>query len=141
MLALTGVGAFTGSIIVASRSQVAHRGIIMLLGLVVFSLALILLAQSRWLPLSVVGLIIAGGMNTMYFSLNNTLLLEKTPPEFHGRIMGLLNLDRGLVSLGAALGGTLAQFAGPQWGLTIMGGICLVLSFLALMSMKGVRSI
>ena len=140
MLALTGVGAFTGSIIVASRSQVAHRGLLMLVGLIVFSLALILLAQSRWLPLSIVGLIIAGGMSTTYLSLNNSLLLEKTPPELHGRVMSLLSLDRGLISLGSTMGGALAQFVGPQWGLTIMGGICLVLSLLALVGMRAVRS-
>ncbi len=140
MLAITGVGAFGGSMIVASRSNVTHRGMIMLLGLIVFSLALILLAQSRWLPLSMVGLIIAGSMSTTYLSFNNSLLLEKTPPELHGRVMSLLSLDRGLVSLGSTLGGALAQFVGPQWGLTMMAGICLVLSILALMSMKNVRS-
>jgi len=55
--------------------------------LVIFSLGLILLAQSRWLPLSAVALVITGSMTTTYMSLNNSLMLEQTPPGLTARIL------------------------------------------------------
>ena len=125
MLALTGVGALIGSLIVASRRSLHHRGIIMMGFLVVFGLALVLLAQSKWIPLSAIALIVAGGMTTTYNALNTSLLLEQSPPEFHGRVMSLMSLDRGLVSVGAIISGFLAEALGPQMGLTIIAAACI----------------
>ena len=130
MLALTGVGALIGSLIVASRKSLHHRGIIMMGFLVVFGLALIMLAQSRLVPLSAVALIIAGGMTTTYNALNTSLLLEQSPPEFHGRVMSLMSLDRGLVSVGAIISGFLAEALGPQMGLTVIAAACVVFTLL-----------
>jgi predicted MFS family arabinose efflux permease len=121
MLALTGVGALVGSLIVASRKSFQHRGITMMAFLLVFGLSLVLLAQSRLIPLSAVALLLAGGMTTTYNALNTSLLLEKSPPELHGRVMSLMSLDRGLVSVGAVLSGALAEVLGPQLGLTVIG--------------------
>jgi len=130
MLALTGVGALIGSLIVASRKSLHHRGIIMMGFLVVFGLALIMLAQSRLVPLSAVALVIAGGMTTTYNALNTSLLLEQSPPEFHGRVMSLMSLDRGLVSVGAIISGFLAEARGPQMGLTVIAAACVACTLL-----------
>ena len=130
MLALTGVGALIGSLIVASRKSLHHRGIIMMGFLVVFGLALIMLAQSRLVPLSALALIIAGGMTTTYNALNTSLLLEQSPPEFHGRVMSLMSLDRGLVSVGAVISGFLAEALGPQMGLTVIAAACVACTLL-----------
>jgi MFS family permease len=141
MLALTGLGALMGSLVVASRRDVKRRGVIMFGVLVVFSVTLIVLAQSRWAPLSFGALILAGAMSTTYMSLNNSLLLGETPPEFHGRVMSLLSLDRGLVSLGAVFSGALAEAFGPQAGLTVLALCCLGFTttmFVALPTMRRV---
>ncbi len=130
MLALTGVGALIGSLIVASRRSLHHRGIIMMGFLVVFGLALVLLAQSKWIPLSAVALIVAGGMTTTYNALNTSLLLEQSPPEFHGRVMSLMSLDRGLVSVGAIMSGFLAEALGPQMGLTVVATACIAFTLI-----------
>ncbi len=124
MLALTGVGALIGSFSIASRTSFPHRGIVMMSFLVIFGFALLLLAQSKWIPISGIALILAGGLTTTYNALNTSLLLEQSTPEFHGRVMSLMSLDRGLVSVGAALAGYLAETFGPQTGLTIIAGIC-----------------
>ena len=96
--------------------------------LVMFSLALILLANSDVLPLAAAALVVAGGMSVTYLALNNALLLEQTPPELHGRVMSLMTLDRGLIPIGAIIGGALAEAFGPGAGLTIMAGVCLGLT-------------
>ena len=128
MLALTGVGALIGSLIIASRKSLHHRGLVMMGFLVVFGLALLLLAQSRWLAVSGLALIVAGAMNTTYNALNTSLLLEQSPPEFHGRVMSLMSLDRGLVSVGAVVAGFLAEGLGPKTGLTVLALACVGLT-------------
>ncbi|MBI4298020.1 MAG: MFS transporter [Chloroflexi bacterium] len=141
MLALTGVGALIGSITIASRERFPRRGLLMMLMVMVFSLALILLSRSTWIPLSAVALILAGSMQTSYMALNNSLLLERTPQEFHGRVMSLMSLDRGLMSVGAILAGSLAEALGPQLGLTIIAGTCLGLTILAFLFVPVLRRI
>jgi predicted MFS family arabinose efflux permease len=141
MLALTGVGALIGSLIVASRKSLHHRGLTMMGSLVVFGLALVLLAQSRWIPLSALALVAAGGMVTTYNALNTSLLLENSPPEFHGRVMSLMSLDRGLVSVGAILSGALAEAWGPQAGLTTVALACVVVTVLLFLLVPALRRI
>ncbi len=141
MLALSGVGAIVGALIVASRDRMPHRGLMMMGVLSVFSLALILLSRSTWMPLSAVALILAGSMQTTYMALNNSLLLEQTPQEFHGRVMSLMSLDRGLISVGAILAGVAAETLGPRTGLTIIAGSCLALTALAFLFIPALRRI
>jgi len=141
MLALTGVGALIGSLIVASRKSLHHRGLVMMGFLVVFGLSLVLLAQSKWIPLSGVALIVAGAMTTTYNALNTSLLLEQSPPEFHGRVMSLMSLDRGLVSVGAVISGFLAEGLGPQTGLTVIAVACIGFTILLFLTVPVLRKI
>jgi MFS family permease len=141
MLALTGVGALMGSLFIAYRKTLPYRGILMMTSLVVFGLALVLLAQSSWILVSGLALIIAGGMTTSYNALNTSLLLEKSPPEFHGRVMSLMSLDRGLVSVGAILAGFLAQLLGPQGGLTTIAGLCIGITILVFLFVPALRKL
>ena len=141
LLALTGVGALIGSLIIASRKSLPHRGIVMMGFLVVFGLALVLLAQSKWIPLSAIALILAGGMTTAYNALNTSLLLEQSPPEFHGRVMSLMSLDRGLVSVGAIISGFLAEALGPRAGLTVVALACVGFTVLLFLTVPLLRKI
>jgi MFS family permease len=133
MLALTGVGALIGSLTMASIRQLPRRGLILMSFIVILGLALVLLSQSRWIFLSAIALIIAGGMTTTYNSLNISLLFEQSPPNYHGRVLSLMSLDRGFVSVGAVLAGGLAEALGPQSGLAVLAlsciGITLLISF------------
>jgi hypothetical protein len=131
MLALTGLGAVTSALTVAARGEIARRELVMGGALVSFSLALILLANSSSLWLAAPALFLAGGSFVTYTGLNNSLLLEETPSEFHGRVMSLLTLDRGLIPIGAILAGALAEGVGPRIGLTLMASLCLGLALAA----------
>ena len=87
-------------------------------------------SRSTWLPLSIVMLMAAASMSTCYMALTNSLLLELSPADMHGRVMSLMSLDRGLMPLGAAIAGVLAAAMGPQDGLLVMASICLALAVL-----------
>ena len=128
LVATTGIGALTGSLNMASRRGLRRRGPLMLMFLGGFSSALLLLSLSDWVPLAIVALLITGSMGVSYMALTNTIILELTPKELQGRVMSLMSLDRGLVPLGAVIAGVLASTLGPQQGLMVMAGTCLLLT-------------
>ncbi len=141
MLALTGVGALIGSLTIASIKNLRHKGMVLMELLVVYGLALLLLSQSIYVPLSAIALVFAGGMATSYNSLNTSLLLEQSPQELHGRVMSFMSLDRGLVSIGSILAGGLAETLGPQLGLTVIAGICIIVTILVFLFVPNLRKI
>jgi hypothetical protein len=55
--------------------------------------------------------------------------------------MSLFSLDRGLVPLGATLGGFLAEMLGAQTGLLIMASICLGCTLLLAIAVPALRRI
>lgn len=139
LFSVTGMGALTGAMVVAVRGHVPHRGIVMLGALVLTGTSLILFAQSHWLWLSFVALYFAGVGPTLYISLNNSLLIEQTPPEYHGRVLSLMSLDRGLVSVGALIGAVLAGAFGPAIGLTAMAVATITLALLTYLLVAPIR--
>jgi len=128
MLAFSGIGALIGSLVIASLRQINRRGLILMCLLLILGASLVLLAQSRWFTLSVLALIFTGGTVSAFMALHNSLLLEKSPASYHGRVMSLISLDRGLVSIGAILAGGLAEGLGPQLGLTVLAAACIILT-------------
>jgi MFS family permease len=141
MLALTGVGALIGSLTMASIRPLPRRGLVLMIFIVILGLALVLLSQSRWISLSAIALIIAGCMTTAYNSLNISLLFEQSPPNYHGRVLSLMSLDRGFVSVGAVLAGGLAEALGPQFGLAVIALSCIGITFLIFFFVPALRKI
>jgi predicted MFS family arabinose efflux permease len=139
LVAVTGVGALIGSLLLASQTSLHSRGLLLLGFLAVFSTGLIIFSRSTFLPLSIVALMATASMSTSYIALTNGLLLEIAPPAMHGRVMSLMSLDRGLVPLGATIAGALAAGLGPQTGLLIMAGICLSLTALTAAAAPALR--
>jgi len=99
MLALIGIGSLIASLTMASVRHLHRRG-----------------------------LILAGCMTTAYHSLNVSLLLEQTSLQFQGRVLSLMSLDRGFVSVGAVISGALAETLGPQFGLAIIALACIAVT-------------
>lgn len=129
---VTGVGAFAGSLFVAWRSAIKRPGLQLVINMLIFGGALVLCSLQQTLIGTCVLLALAGSMTVTYMAFTNGILLEHSDPEMHGRVMSLLSLDRGLIPLGAILGGTLASSIGIRPGLFTLGSIILVLSALVL---------
>jgi MFS family permease len=132
MLSFTGLGAIAGSLYVASRTEYRRPGLALAVNLVVFGTALLVVSVSRWLPLTLVCLAVAGSMTVSFMALTNTLLLSATPPALQGRVLSLLSLDRGIIPAGALLAGLLAERLGVGPGIATMALILLALSTLAI---------
>ncbi|MPZ49367.1 MAG: MFS transporter [Dehalococcoidia bacterium] len=126
LISVTGIGAIIGSLSIATYGdRLPGRGFWLLAFIIIFGLALLLFAQTQFIPLVILALIVTGGMQTAFMSLNNAYVLQRTAPALQGRVMSLFSLDRGLMPLGAALGGFLAEELGPSTGLSIMAGLCI----------------
>ncbi|MCH8850020.1 MAG: MFS transporter, partial [Chloroflexi bacterium] len=131
LVAAAGAGALVGSLFIASQRNLQRQGLLLVLFIALFASALIVFSRTTYLPLSIVALMAAASMSTCYMALTNSLLLNMSPPDMHGRVISLMSLDRGLIPAGAALAGALAAKMGPQDGLFVMASICLVLAVLA----------
>lgn len=127
LMSITGIGALGGALLVArAGGSMKRRGLVMLGIILTYSLALLVFSRAETLFLAIPALLLTGAMQTSFMSLNNTFVLERTPKELQGRIMSLFHLDRGLIPLGASIGGILASEMGPQDGLFVMASICLL---------------
>jgi predicted MFS family arabinose efflux permease len=128
ILSCTGIGALCGSLFVASRTEYRRPGLALAINLVVFGAALLVVAISRWLPLTLVAFAIAGSMTVSFITVTNTLLLTVTPQELQGRVMSLLSLDRGIIPAGALLAGSLVEVTGPRFAIATMAVLLLTLA-------------
>lgn len=134
MVSMAGVGALIGALTVATLLPNRGRGMLMLSLMLTLGVALIGFGASTYLPtfmgtpglelpLSIVlpwaaaafGVIFClGALQTSYLALANTILLEVTPDDKRGRIMGVLALDRSMITLGGMIAGFLSAAIGPQ---------------------------
>ena len=121
LTACSGTGAVCGAIFVASRGSIPGRRRLMLLGLVVFGLTLAAFALSPWLWLSAATLLGVGFGQQMFMAFNNSIIQEEVDPEFRGRVVSTLFMNRGLVPLGTMLAGVGTDLIGAPMTLGIMG--------------------
>ena len=106
-----------------------------------FSVLLIVFSQVTYLPLSILLLMAAASMSTSFMALTNSLLLQLSPAEMHGRVVSLMSIDRGLVPIGAIAAGALAASMGAQDALLIVAAVCLGLTIVATIAIPPLRRI
>jgi MFS family permease len=114
-----GVGAMIGALLTASLAQRAMRGKLIAIGTFAFPLALFGFALIRWLPLSLLALVIIGLSLMIYMNNSNSMVQTQTPDELRGRVLSIYSLSFfGLMPLGSLFAGSLATQVGEP--LTVM---------------------
>ena len=126
LMGAVGVGAVSGTLVLASLSGTRNKGLKMIALLVVFGLALILFARSGSFYLSLPALFLVGVGSMGYNALNHTLLLTTSTPEMRGRVTSIYMMSFGIMPLGVFPMTAAADAIGPPNALTI-GGVGLVL--------------
>jgi len=124
------LGAIFGALFVAGRSR-APKTSFMLKGLIFFGLSLFFFSFSRYLPLSLLFLFHAGAGNVSYNSINNTLLQLNVPDSYRGRVLSMLFINRGMVPLGTAFAGFLAEHFGAPLAVGSMAATLMGLGLVA----------
>ena len=127
LLSLMGVGSICGSLIVASKGNMANKGRFALSVLMVMGASISVFAISKWLPLSYGMLILVGASMMGVFATVTSLVQLITTNEMRGRVMSVYNCAfRGGMPMGNLVSGWLVPiFTAP----IILGvnGVLLVL--------------
>lgn len=124
LMACLGVGALAGSIGIASRRRIERKGRLTLLFAGMFGLALCGFAASPSMVVAGVFLALAGAMNALYSTLNSTLLQERCPDEYRGRVTSVYIITWGLMPLGALPAGAIAEVVGVPVTVFGSGALC-----------------
>jgi MFS family permease len=135
-----GVGALAGALLMASRRPSGGSGRLLLAGLASISLALLVFATSRILPLSVLALAVLGASQVAYYSTTNTLLQVRVPPRLRGRVHSLYVLTSiGLLPIGNLAGGAIAEVTGVPAVLAVGALITLLATVVAAVRRPTIR--
>jgi MFS family permease len=130
MSALTGVGAFIASLIMANRanSPASAPGMRRLsMFAIVSGVALLLTAIAPTLELSYATMVPLGLTVMIFIITANSMLQLRSRPEFRGRVMALYGMVfLGSTPVGAVLTGLLAQHLGPRAGFGMGGAAALI---------------
>jgi MFS transporter, DHA1 family, staphyloferrin A biosynthesis exporter len=121
--AAPGLGAVVGTLAVASADNIRRKGLLLLGSIFALGVCLALFALSRSFPISLLLLVVVGGLQMVYLTTNQTLIQTSTPDELRGRVIGVYMLNQGLLPLGTLLAGALADALSAPTAVVIMGTI------------------
>jgi MFS family permease len=127
LMSAIGLGALAGALFLASRSTVRGLGRVIMVAALLFGCALIGVALSRVLWLSLLLLLLAGfGMMTQMAS-SNTVLQTIVDDDKRGRVMSIYTMSFvGMAPIGSLLAGLLAARAGTTATIALGGGACVL---------------
>lgn len=118
--ATAAMGSTIGALAMVNFGDAARKGGVMLTLLTIFGIALAAFASNpiAWLAPPI--LFFAGACHMAHNVAHNSLLQMAVPNSFRGRVLSVLFLNRGLVSLGTATWATVAAIASPQIAFLLM---------------------
>jgi predicted MFS family arabinose efflux permease len=127
LLAADGLGALSGSLVIASLGDVRRKGRLFLIGSLLLMGAVLFFSLSRWYPLAFGLLFIAGAGIACFATMQSSLVLTNASDAMRGRAMGTLMLAIGFGPLGALQIGALASVVGAPTAVTVSAGSGIVL--------------
>lgn len=111
--AASGLGALTAALILAQFGDAVPRGRLVRLAALLQPGLLIAFSASRWLPLSLLLIAMAGWAGVTTMALTNTLIQSIVPDSLRGRVMSVFTLLlMGLSPMSGMLAGGIAQVVG-----------------------------
>ncbi|MSQ21854.1 MAG: MFS transporter [Dehalococcoidia bacterium] len=130
LLSMGGVGALSGTAIVAALGNFRAKGLLMILGAVAFGVLLLLFAYSRWFPVSLVLVALAGAASSIYMVSAQSTLQMLVPDQFRGRVMGFWGITYNLMPLGGFQGGVIASMFSAPVAVAVGGTAVIVFALL-----------
>lgn len=127
LMAFSGIGALGGALAIAALSTFRHRGLLLMISVGAFGVAIIAFALSRSFPLSLGLLTVVGCSGTMSMSLTNMIIQLRVPGDLRGRVMSMYTMiAMGMMPLGSMALGTIANFVGVPETLLFGGVGCII---------------
>ncbi len=127
LMAASGVGAIFGGIYLATRQTVIGLGKLIITGPAILGIGLIIFSLSRFLPLSLLAMLLVGLGTILQISAGNIVLQTIVDDDKRGRVMSLYTMSfLGMTPFGNLLGGTLADRISAPNTLIIAGSTCIL---------------
>jgi MFS family permease len=126
LMAAAGIGALTGSFLVASLGDFKHKGALLLVASASFGVFLILFANSNYFYIALFFLLGVGMANSIYMTTNNTLLQINTEDRMRGRVMSLYMMTIGLLPIAVLPASAIAESLGVSIAVGAGGAILLI---------------
>jgi MFS family permease len=124
-----GFGALIGALFLASLKQGANLNKVLAINTMVFSLALMLFSQTRFLPLALLFIFVgAFGMMSIR-TISNTIVQIQVPNQFRGRVISIyLMALTTLIPIGSLLIGAISHYIGVQKTVLFEGFLALIIT-------------
>jgi len=140
LMSISGAGALVGSLFLAAMPG-KKRGLMLLLSGIVAGAALTVFSFSAMMSVSMVVIFFIGLAQTFRNTIGGALLQTYTENAYMGRVMSIMNMQWGLMSVCTFLAGILADRVPVQWVLGSLSGLLVVLSLFFLAKFKNVRKV
>jgi MFS family permease len=124
MGAAMAVGAFAGALVVASLTDTSRKSIIQIMLGLSFGAGLVLFGAAPSVWFGIGALVFVGFASNAYWSLNSTLVLSSSEPEFYGRVMSVYMISWAINPFAGYPESVIADAFGVQW---LIGGVGIVL--------------
>jgi predicted MFS family arabinose efflux permease len=137
-----GVGSLCSAIFIASLSDQAHRGMLMMGGVAMYGVSVMAFSASPWFELSVVFMLCTGLFHVSSHTLVQTVIQTYSPSDYRGRTMAILQQVHFLLTLGSVLLGALAALLGARWALALMsatGTLSMIAIYVAIPHARRIR--
>ncbi len=132
LFAGTAIGALLAGLMSGWLSRVHRQGLVILVSIVVWGIAIALFGLTGSLPLAVVWLGVAGGADMVSAVLRSSVLQTAAPDEMRGRMQGVfIVVVVGGPRLGDLRAGGMAAFSSPEVAL-VSGGVFIVAAMLVI---------
>ena len=141
LLAITGVGGFMSTLIIASFGLPSRRGYLLLATAACSAICTMAFAYSSWLFAAFLFLALMSMFQSHYRTTQGTVVLTIVPDEFRTRTFSVLAYERGFLTVGSVLVGMLADATSASMAILSLGALGLVLTVLCTLALPRVRAL
>lgn len=137
-----GVGALFGALYLASLGRIKFKGRLLMIGVLLLPIMLVGFALERWLPLSLLFLVVVGATMILALNLANAIVQTLVSDELRGRVMGIYSLVFfGFMPIGGLLAGAVADSIGERPTVILSAVILLAVAALVWALLPQVRKL
>lgn len=141
LLAITGVGGFMSTLIIASFGLPSRRGYLLLATAACSAVCTMAFAYSSWLFAAFLFLALMSMFQSHYRTTQGTVVLTIVPDEFRARTFSVLAYERGFLTAGSVLVGMLADATSASMAILSLGALGLVLTVVCTLALPRVRAL
>lgn len=121
LMMFMGIGSLSGTLILASMSNLKNRRVFLIMNGLLWGIALYLFSGCKSYVTTLPAIFFVGFLSSVFMALNNTLMQVKSSNEMRGRMVSLTMMTFGVMPLSAVPFGALAERIGTPDSLRIAG--------------------